>query len=371
MANQPLENKIVKKYNPLNEMIAEEFNITEYRLFLAYLASINPKNESTKLTRIYFKEYSNAFSLSRPNKANYNALAISLGKRVLVTQSDYKNGKRVLPLFKEIQTGQDSDGNWFFEIEAHEKALPYLFNYKGNFTTYTLKSITEFTTKPQVILYEILKQHLFNNQNYAQYEIKVSELQERLGTEYAELREFKRNVLDRTRKIIASSDDSELEFSYETGEKSGAKTISLIFSIYRKNPVVIDVSDSKASKAPDAPVESADNEPNDKCVNAVSNEDAAIELYGGEENAELAGACGYEFSKHEMDQIILILTDMDIPLDDETIRLGGIHYAVHIAREKYLRRMYAKLNSEAEHTKIPNRAKYFIKMIENEMKAQH
>ena len=87
--------------------------------------------------------------------------------------------------------------------------------------------------------------------------------------------------------------------------------------------------------------------------------------YSSEQLADLAEACGYEFSDEEMQLIYNILLRIRIPKDPET---GSVSWG----RIFYLQEKYAALNAAASKksktgvSSIRNRFKYFLRMLEED-----
>jgi len=236
------ETFIVSKRNVLNEMRTTNMSIQELRLFSIYLSKINPKDISTKLVRFRIKDFQAIMDYKSRINTNYlRDVTDRLFTKIIEVPNEKGNGLYRFPFFKECQIYEDDDGDAFIEIEANERALPLIFEYKSNYFKYELWNALRLKGKNQLRMYEILKQ--YEHQGYRI--ISVKDLRELLGIEddrYPQYKIFNRAVLEKCQKALAEFTD--ISFTYEVHSKRKNKTHTLKFTITKnkgyKDPLTLD-----------------------------------------------------------------------------------------------------------------------------------
>ena len=62
-------------------------------------------------------------------------------------------------LFKDCTVDIDDKAEWYIEIDAHDKALPLMFEFKDKYFSYQLWNALRLKSPNQLRMYEILKQY--------------------------------------------------------------------------------------------------------------------------------------------------------------------------------------------------------------------
>ena len=141
-----------------------------------------------------------------------------------------RGGYEGFQLFKECRVDTDENAEWYVEIDAHDKALPLMFEFKNKYFTYQLWNALRLKSSNQLRMYEILKQY----QSVGYRILKVEDLKSLLGIakdEYPRFGNFKTRVLDACQQALAEHTD--IKFTYEPHGKRGpgGKVLSLKFNI--------------------------------------------------------------------------------------------------------------------------------------------
>lgn len=226
---------MVAKRNDLMEMRPRDMTFQEQRLLVVYLSKINPLDINTRRVVLPISEFQNILEINSKQGVNYYIdVAENLVSRTI--RIPFEGGIKVFPLFKTALIylkSSELENNEFddvahFSLEAHEDALPLMFEFKKNFTSYELGSITRLKSVNQLRMYEILKQY-----ERAKFRIvSIDDLKELLGIskkDYAEYKFFKRDVLEVCRKALDQCTD--ISFTYEPHSKKGRKIYELKFKI--------------------------------------------------------------------------------------------------------------------------------------------
>ena len=325
---------VVQKKNSLNEMHNFDMNFQELRLFLIYLSKINPQDISTRTVRFTLEEYVDLLGIKKINVQTIRTSLDSFLHKIIEIPTE-SGGFRRFCAFQECALDKDSNGDWFIELNAHEKALPIFFNYKNKFVTYKLKNILNLKTTIHIRMYELLKQY----ESLGKRTMEIEELRSFLGikeSEYARFQNFKEKVLDSCQKAL--SEHTDICFTYERGKSGrGGKWLSIQFNIF-KNP--------KFSKPDIIECECADN-----ATPEIKNEELD---YGSELGDLLASVCDYEF---EPEQIRI--------LQDLVLNATGSHD--HMLLADYLLHKYHVMNFYDKNSQISNRFTYLQSVIKTDI----
>ncbi len=282
--------EIVEKKNVLNEIRSNNMTLQELRFFSIYLSKINARDINTRVVRFPLSDFQKIMELGRMNIQHIKQTTDNLLMNIVHLPNE-KGGYTSFQLFKECTVSQDDYGEWYVEIDSHDKALPLMFDFKSKYFTYELWNALRLKSANQVRMYEILKQY----QNTGKREINVIELRELLGIapdEYPRWDNFKRKVIDSCQQALEESTD--IKFTYERGKTgTGGKWLTIIFCIEKNNTYIdqltldefIDMQQSNVSEE-----------------NEVSFQNEKLEF--------LADACNNEFNETEM----AVLNDLIIKL---------------------------------------------------------
>ena len=360
------ETAIIEKRNVLNELRSNNMTIQELRFFSIYLSKINPRDLSTRTVQFPIEDFQRIMGFGKLNLAQIRASTDSLLSKIVHVPDENGRGMRAFQLFKECHIFQDKYGRWVLEIDAHDKALPLMFDFKDRYFKYELWNALALKSANQLRMYEILKQY----ENIGKREITVEELRELLGiakNEYSGRTgwsDFKKYVLDSCQAALRELTD--ICYTYERGRTGrGGKWHTIIFHI-KKNKDYVDPL--TLNEFIDLQPRNAANE-YALSDGGVSEAARRSEKYREEYLVLYSEAVNDEFEKEELEQIALVLTRIDIPKDPN---LSGAE-AMMYGRQHYLKEKYAALNVETIRKSrlgeppIRNRFRYFLSMLEEDV----
>ena len=247
-------------------------------------------------------------------------------------------GYTAFQLFKRAKVEKDEFEEWYVEFDAHDDALPLMFEFKNKYFKYELWNALRLKSANQLRMYEILKQY----EKLGERELKVSELRELLGispNEYPRWNNFKVRILDSCQQALKENTD--ISFTYERGKVGkGGKWLTIIFHISKN----VDYVDQLTLD------EFIDLQPEPEPIEITEPSDEEID-YGGE-LANFLGdsACDNEFSPEQIRVI------QDLVLRATCTR-------DHMAMCDYLIDKVHLMNTY----KPKNRYKYLCSMIKNDI----
>jgi len=152
------KNYLVVKQNSLNEVRSHNMTLQELRLFTIYLSKINPKDKNTKRVKFPLVDFQTIMDFAGRNVLYFKKVAHNIVSKTVEIPTE-KGGFSVLNLFNEFRVDSDESGEWYVEIDASEKTLPLLFDFKSHFFKYELWNTLRLKSKNQLRMYEILKQY--------------------------------------------------------------------------------------------------------------------------------------------------------------------------------------------------------------------
>lgn len=320
-------------------------SLQELRFFSIYLSKINSRDLNTRVVRFSLTDFQRIMEFSSHIKIDYlKSITNSLLCKVVNVPTE-RGGYEGFQLFNRCKVDLDDDGVWYVEIDAHDQALPLMFQYKERYFTYQLWNALRLKSSNQLRMYEILKQY----ENLGERIISIKELKEMLGInakEYARYGNFKIHVLDVCKKALEEHTD--IKYTYEPTGKKGknGKILHLKFTIFKNTGYKDQLSLTEFI----AQQEMAITIDNDKTVYNDEESFFAQEIY-----PFIAEACDNEFNQEEM-QVLYNLTVKIIPYrsrqDSQTEVYG------------YLKRKYDELKWRASQNKITSRIGYLKRIIE-------
>jgi plasmid replication initiation protein len=228
---------LVEKRNELNEMRGKGMNLQELRFLSIYLSRINPREcENTRIVRFSLVEFMKIMELKRENIVYFKNITRDLLQKV-VTLPTEKGGYTQFQLFKKCILDRNDEGDWYIDINAHDDALPLMFDFKREYFKYELWNVLSLKSSNQIRMYEVLKQY----ENIGFRVMSVQELRELLGimpSEYSRWTHFRERVLDSCQKALAEHTD--ISYKYEPyGKKGvGGKILQLKFTIIKNENYV-------------------------------------------------------------------------------------------------------------------------------------
>jgi plasmid replication initiation protein len=221
---------VIQKRNVLNEIRANNMTLQELRFFSIYLSKINKnRQEETRVVRFAIEDFRAIMELGRIDISYMKSVTNSLLCKV-INLPDERGGYTGFQLFKECTVSNDEFGAWYIEIDAHDKALPLMFEFKNRFFSYKLWNALRLRSVNQLRMYEILKQY----ENLGERILSIEELRGLLGVakeEYPRYNDFKKWVLDACKHALEEHTD--IKFSYAPHGKrgKGGKIYALRFLI--------------------------------------------------------------------------------------------------------------------------------------------
>ena len=232
------KNYLVKKRNVLNEIRANSMTLQELRFFSIYLSKINARDSSTRVVRFSLSDFHAIMELDSRIKIDYmKRVTDSLLCKVVNIPTE-RGGYTAFQLFKKCVVDTDEKGEWYVEIDAHDDALPLMFDFQARFFSYQLWNALRLRSSNQLRMYEILKQY----EKIGSRVLGVDELKELLGVaknEYGDrFDNFKKKVLDACQQALKETTD--IKFTYEPyGKKGkGGKILFLKFTIEKNKDYV-------------------------------------------------------------------------------------------------------------------------------------
>ena len=219
---------IIEKSNELNEIRSTKMSLQELRFFSIYLAKINARDISTRRVHFSLSDFKKIMNIEKITLSHFKRCVNGLLCKVVHMPND-KGGLSSFQIFKEVELFKDNSDSWVVEIDAHDKALPLLFNLKKNYFTYELWNALRLKSVNQLRMYELLKQH----ERLGRFEITVSELREFLyipANSYTRFANFKIRILESCQEALSKNTD--ICFTYECGKMGiGGKWLTIVFHI--------------------------------------------------------------------------------------------------------------------------------------------
>jgi len=348
--NLAVEDKyLIEKRNILNEVRSNGMSLQEQRFFAIYLAKINARDISTRVVRFSLEEYQKIMDLGKLNLAHlHNSVDGLLGKVIGVTLENGDHAR--FQLFKKTIFSQDKNGGWHIEIDAHDDALPLMFEFKERYFTYELWNALRLKSSNQLRMYEILKQY----ESLGERTISIDDLKELLGmkkSEYPRYNSFRADVLDVCKQALEACTD--IKFAYGPSQKKGrgGKVTALKFTISKNDNYTDPLALADFIDLPNSRNSDTDN------VAEVAETEFQSECLG-----LLAGACDNEFNEAEI-QVLYNLVAAILPR-----RVGESIGDFNLKAYGYLKHRYDELNMRAGRGEIKKRFGYLKKMLDGAVK---
>lgn len=340
------KNYIVKKTNVMNELRATNMTLQELRFFCIYLSKINPNDTGTRVVRFPIEDFKAIMELGRINIDYMKTVTNGLLSKI-VNMPNERGGYTGFQLFKKCRVDMNDDGEWYIEIDAHDEALPLMFEFKDKYFSYQLWNALRLKSANQLRMYEILKQY----EKVGVRILSVEELRNLIGIhkkEYKAYKDFRIRVLDACQQAL--SENTDIEFTYEPHGKKGqgGKIMCLKFTIQKNEHFVDQLS-------------------LDDFINAKKHEkkgtdiDMAVDQMPPTMFTErlqfLSEACNNEFSENEM----IVLNDLLAE------HLPGATFTDDKACYDYLMRRYNQMIMRNDTKKILHRFSYMKTLIKTDI----
>ena len=240
------EKAIVQKRNVLNELRSNNMTLQELRFFSIYLSKINPRDVSTRVVRFPLSDFQKIMELGTDMNISHFKLTVRrILQQIVEVPNDSGSGYRAFQLFKEAVIEKDENDEWYVEFDAHDKALPLMFEFKNKYFKYELWNALRLKSSNQIRMYEILKQY----EAVGKREISITELRKLLGVAKNEYSgrtgwsDFKKKVLDSCQQALKETTD--ICYTYKRGKVGkGGKWLTIVFYIrpnhQHKSPITLD-----------------------------------------------------------------------------------------------------------------------------------
>lgn len=223
-------NYLIEKNNILNDINANSMKLQELRFFSIYLARINCRDINSRAVKFPIEDFQKIMDLGRLNMDHLKTITNRLLSKI-VTLVKPNGGYTSFQVFKRCRVYENENGKWYIEIDAHDDALPLMFEFKEKYFTYELWNALRLKSSNQLRLYEILKQYEYIGERT----IDIDELKNLIGIEtfkYPRYGNFKIWVLDACQKALSANTD--IKFAYEPiknkGKAGKVKAIKFIIS---------------------------------------------------------------------------------------------------------------------------------------------
>jgi len=344
-------NYIVKKRNVLNELRANNLTLQQLRFFSIYLSKIDPENIESRKVKFSIMDFQTIMEMKKIKIEYMKDVTNGLLSKIVNVPNE-RGGYSGFQLFKKCVVDVDENG-WFIEIDAHDDALPLMFEFKNKYFTYRLWNALQLKSSNQIRMYEILKQY----EKIGYRIVSLEELRGLLGiekNEYKVYKDFRRRVLDSCQQALEENTD--IKFTYEPyGSKGpGGKVISLKFTIEsngkHKDPLLLEDFIGKYNLET---IEEKSTDEND----AISFLQEACCKSDTEES---------EFSRAEMEEILSALVKVPKSLLPENPMTDKID----IRRFDYLKEKYIRMNRISEKEEIKSKVSYIIAMIKKDFEKE-
>jgi hypothetical protein len=322
----------------LNEIRANSMTLQELRFFSIYLSKINKNNPDTRVVRFSISDFQAIMEFGSRIKIDYlKNVTDSLLCKVVNVPTE-RGGYTGFQLFKKCVVDMDEQGEWYVEIDAHDDALPLMFEFQSRFFSYQLWNALRLRSSNQLRMYEILKQY----EKIGTRVLSVEDLRSLLGigkNEYPRFNDFKHRVLDACQQALQESTD--IRFTYEPHGKrgKGGRILFLKFGIERNEEYVDQLTLSMFIDERDSGVDQ------DETDGELSPYDERITFF--------AEACNNEFSNSEMIVLVGRLREC----------LPWTMFRDDIKCYDYLMDKYREMTMRAEKTKIAHRFGYLKTII--------
>ena len=351
------KNYLIKKRNVLNEIRANSMTLQELRFFSIYLSKINARDTSTRLVRFSLEDFQVIMELDSRIKIDYMKRVTDslLGKVVNVPEE--RGGYTAFQLFKKCKVSTDDNGEWYVEIDAHDDALPLMFDFQARFFSYQLWNALRLKSSNQLRMYEILKQY----EKIGTRVVGVEELKELLGiekVEYPRFGDFKIYVLNACQQALQENTD--IRFTYEPHGKKGkgGKILFLKFTIEKNTDHVDQLTlyefiEERKKEVIEIVEGQGEWEDWDEVIDDADSAYVEMPLAYRKRIEFLAEACNNEFSFNE---VVVLFNEMKSKLPESLIQ-------EEIQCYDYLMDKYQEMIMRNDRTKIKHRFGYLRSII--------
>jgi plasmid replication initiation protein len=214
---------LIEKRNVLNQLCPNEMGLQEMRFFTIYLSKINARDITTRYVRFPVREFQQLMNLERADISNLAETADKLLRQIVNIPLE-SGGFEKFQLFNKCIVDRDKFGAWYIEINAHDDALPLMFDFKERYFTYQLRSVLYLKSVNQIRLYELLKENVHNGSvtfELGELKLKLGICRKNGAEHYSRWQSLKERVLEPCRKALEATD---IRFTFSPVKSSRAVT---------------------------------------------------------------------------------------------------------------------------------------------------
>ena len=186
-----MDKNLVEKSNILNNFKCkpkEQMTLNELRFFCLFVSRLNPLDREKRTVDIKISDFERLFNV-KINTTEFNQTISHILSRAMYV---YETGEKhtVVNLYSKFEW-IDGFKNNIISISANYDIVPFLWDLKGNYTSYRLINIAKLNSVSKIRLYEILTQY----KNKKEFIIEVQDLKELLQSKQKEFKDFNKFVL--------------------------------------------------------------------------------------------------------------------------------------------------------------------------------
>ena len=227
------KNKSETAVSQSNLLIESRYKLTlnEIKLFLWMIKQVHPRDKDFKTYRLDIKEFSDS---TASNSTAIYTRAKEITKAFLSKVHELDGGNLQIGFLSSVRY---HPGKGYISYRFDPDLKPYLLQLREQFTTYHIENILMCKHTASIRLYQLLKSF----EGLGTRKMLLEDLRYKLVMEsrYRQWHDFKRYILDRSRKEINKLTD--IRFNY-TFLKRGRTVFVLIFTVKTKDPVAPGVS---------------------------------------------------------------------------------------------------------------------------------
>ncbi|MCL2053034.1 MAG: replication initiation protein [Oscillospiraceae bacterium] len=259
-------------------------------------------------------------------------------------------GFEAFQIFKKCRVYKHNE-TWHISIDAHDDALPLLFDYKTQYYKYELWNTLRLKSANQFRMYEILKQFEYKGERT----LNLTDLKRLLcikNNEYQRYDNLKARVLEACRKALAEYTD--ISFTYLPAERNGKGGGITAITFYIK---------ANKPKAPPLSLDEFMQRGKTTEESPPAPQLQMPQIYKDKNLEFLAEACDEEFSERQMRVIFdVVIKAVPFTICKHTMALQHYDYL----RMKYNEFCYTADKKAVEGSPVRNRFAYFLSTLKAE-----
>lgn len=247
------KNYLVTKSNYFIMNCSYDLSLEEQKLILTLASMVQPTDEEFKPYNFKISDFMELLGVETQTK--YTEIP-KITKELMKKVFEIQEGNTLLQV-AWLSSARYEKGSGMVTLKFSPDLKPYMLQLKEKFTQYQLANILSMKSKYSPRIYEILKCNEFKKQKYIEIEIEELRKLIKADTVYPKYNDFKRYIIERTKKELKKTSDISFEFEEI---KTGRKVTALKFYIHKNKsritnePTAIDevsVSVSEESKPKD------------------------------------------------------------------------------------------------------------------------